>query len=417
VAYLVLHEANPFDLNEMRDFLQISLPAYMIPASFVVLEALPLTPNGKVDRASLPRPESSPAESARQMDVPRDPLERQLVQVFQDLLGVQTIGIHDDFFNLGGHSLLAVQLFARIEKLTGQSLPLSSLYQAATVAAIAALLRQKSEPGPRPAMVPVQAEGTRPALFLVPAAAGTSLAFKKMSQKLGPDYPLYSFDPLGIRPGEAPQTRVEDMAALYVAELCRFQPEGPYFIGGICFGAHVALEMAHLLQKEHQQVALLIVLGAAAPASGPSWKFAPVKPARKTLLDQFRLVRKHLIQRDLLKTTTNIVQWHIRDKRRKLWALVDERGNLFQRLKKVHYKAQVNYIARPFQGRILMIQSQDEAENTDYRQKWQELALQGLDYIEIPATNHRSMLVHERGLEQSVEALKAALEHRLPPAS
>src|SRR5262249_25538805 len=153
VAYLVAHQHATLSTGDLRAFLRTKLPDYMVPAIFMVLEALPLTPNGKVDRRRLPAPEETRADQRRPFMPPRDTLEFQLTKIWEEVLGVQSVGIQDDFFELGGHSLRAVRLMVRIEKLMGKRLPLATLLQSPTVASPANLLRQDGGPSPWAALV------------------------------------------------------------------------------------------------------------------------------------------------------------------------------------------------------------------------------------------------------------------------
>ncbi len=118
--------------GELKDFLGKRLPAAMVPAVIVWLESLPLTPNRKVDRRALPAPEApaTPAVSGE----PRTPVEEALVEIWSDLLGVERVGIHDNFFDLGGHSLLATRLVAEVERRFGVELPLRAVFESPTVA-------------------------------------------------------------------------------------------------------------------------------------------------------------------------------------------------------------------------------------------------------------------------------------------
>ena len=142
VAYAVSTQKPAPTVHELRSFLKEKLPAYMVPAAFVVLEALPLTSSGKVDRNALPPHEGIRPQLERGFVAPRDAVERQLTHIWEGLLGVKPIGMQDDFFELGGHSLLAVQLFAQNEKRTGKRLPLATLFQGPTIAHLAYSLRQ-----------------------------------------------------------------------------------------------------------------------------------------------------------------------------------------------------------------------------------------------------------------------------------
>ncbi|WP_235686144.1 non-ribosomal peptide synthetase, partial [Corallococcus silvisoli] len=134
VAYLVPHDGQSLDTNELRSFLKLHLPEYMVPSAFLVLDSLPLNTNGKVDRKALPAPL---AASSSSHVAPRTPAEEQLAALFSQVLRVERVGVLDDFFALGGHSLLATQLVSRVRASFNVELPLRSLFEAPTVAALA----------------------------------------------------------------------------------------------------------------------------------------------------------------------------------------------------------------------------------------------------------------------------------------
>lgn len=135
VAYLV-HKLGQVTITELRSFLKEKLPEYMVPSVFVQLEALPMTPNGKVDRRALPVPQTRFELEAAYV-APRTPLEQQLAEIWAQILGVETVGIHDNFFDLGGHSLLITQLFAQMRDTFKVNLSLRSLFKEPTVANVA----------------------------------------------------------------------------------------------------------------------------------------------------------------------------------------------------------------------------------------------------------------------------------------
>jgi amino acid adenylation domain-containing protein len=131
-AYVV--RSDDATTDELQSFLRESVPAYMVPARFVWMDALPLTPSGKIDRRSLPDP--GEVERGVEYVAPRTPVEEELARIWQELLGVDRVGVHDDFFALGGHSLLATQAVIRIRNAVAD-VPLHSLFKAPTVAALA----------------------------------------------------------------------------------------------------------------------------------------------------------------------------------------------------------------------------------------------------------------------------------------
>jgi amino acid adenylation domain-containing protein len=137
VAYFVPGKDSSLTVNEMRRFLQAKLPEYMVPSAFVQLDALPQTPNGKVDRQALPAPHQSRPELATAFVAPRTAVETALAGIWAEVLGAERVGIHDNFFELGGHSLLATQVMSRLPGTFHVELPLRSLFEAPTVAALA----------------------------------------------------------------------------------------------------------------------------------------------------------------------------------------------------------------------------------------------------------------------------------------
>jgi hypothetical protein len=146
VAYLVPNgEAVP-NTGQLRAFLKERVPEYMVPAAFVYVEALPYLASGKVDRkkilSSLPAPDASELEAARDVVEPRTPIEEELAQMWSELLGVRRLGIHDNFFELGGHSLLATRLMAQVRREYQVELALLDLFEQPTVEEMALLITQ-----------------------------------------------------------------------------------------------------------------------------------------------------------------------------------------------------------------------------------------------------------------------------------
>ncbi len=133
VAYCVAQKDWSPSTAELRDFLGRRLPAYMMPAAFVFLDALPLTRNGKVDRRALPQPDYA----RKPFVAPRTLYEEALAGIWSELLGVERVGVHDNFFELGGHSLLAMQVVSRLRELMGVELPLRTFFDNPTVEALA----------------------------------------------------------------------------------------------------------------------------------------------------------------------------------------------------------------------------------------------------------------------------------------
>ncbi|MEO8494647.1 MAG: phosphopantetheine-binding protein [Planctomycetota bacterium] len=194
IGYIVLADAAVAP-DELRRHLSERLPNFMVPSHLVILDALPLTPHGKVGRASLPVPEARDLMAAAV--APSDMLEVQLARFWEDILNVRPIGPRDNFFELGGHSLLAVKLFDRIAKVTGQSLPLATLFECPTITHLAEVLRERNWSPSWKSLVPIQPGGSKLPLFLVPPAGGSVLRFAELAKHLGPDRPVFGLEPLG----------------------------------------------------------------------------------------------------------------------------------------------------------------------------------------------------------------------------
>jgi aspartate racemase len=258
VAYVVPYPPETATAGDLRSFLKTKLPEYMLPSAFVFLDALPLNPNGKVDRKALPVPDKTRSEPQESFVAPRNSVERQLAQIWEKLLGIQPIGVKENFFDLGGHSLLAVRLIAQMEKSFGKNLSLASLFKAPTIEQLAGLLGNQDSSA-WSWLVPFQTRGSKPPFFCIHGGG------EPLAKLLGTDQPLYGLQPHGQDGRRAP-CRVEDMAADYVKEIRMVQPEGPYYMGGYSFGGMVAFEVAQQLKRQGQKVALLALLDPTKPA-------------------------------------------------------------------------------------------------------------------------------------------------------
>ncbi len=149
VGYVIPNPKQAPSVSDLRHFLLNKFPEYMVPSAFVLLKSLPLTPNGKVNRRALPAPEHTRPELEAVYVAPRTSVEKQLAEICAKLLGLEKVGIHDNFFDLGGHSLLITQLLAQVRDTFKVDLSLRTLFEVPTVANIAEKVQmaQLSEPG------------------------------------------------------------------------------------------------------------------------------------------------------------------------------------------------------------------------------------------------------------------------------
>ena len=187
-------------------------------------------------------------------------IEGTLVKIWERLLGVSPITPDQNYFDLGGDSSLAVQMFSEIEAIFGTKLPLATLYEASTIAELSAYVRGDIASAGWSPLVAIQPSGSRPPFFCVHGAGGTVLSYRELATHLGVDQPFYGLQAQGLDGSSEPLTTVQQMAALYISEIRRVQPSGPYFLGGYCMGGTVAYEMAQQLAANGEKIALLALL-------------------------------------------------------------------------------------------------------------------------------------------------------------
>jgi amino acid adenylation domain-containing protein len=265
VAYVVAEPEMAFSNTDLKSFLKEKLPEYMVPAVYMLLQELPLTPNGKIDRRALPEPDKAGGEMSGQLVASRDFLEIPLIRLWENVLGVQPIGIKDNFFELGGHSILALRLMGAVHQRFGRELPLSILFEKPTVEHFAQALRQEFDSGAHSPLVPIQPAGNRPPIFFVHVGSGQVLCYVDLARRLGTDQPFYGLQDPHLYTREFPDISIEEMAAHYMESVRQIQPHGPYLLGGWSFGGAVAFEMATQFKRQGEEVAWLALLDAGSP--------------------------------------------------------------------------------------------------------------------------------------------------------
>ena len=260
VAYIVVAQQQSATLSSIQSSLKEKLPSYMIPSTFVILDALPLTPSGKIDRRALPAPDASNRTVEESFVAPTLTQHYQLIKIWEELLDARPIGIRDNFFLLGGHSLLATRLVARIQQVFGKKISLATLFAGPTIEHLTKALQQREETVPPSPIMAVQTGGTRRPFFFLHGAykAGAFYCFP-LAHELGADQPFYAIDPYKFQDVTAFPT-LEAIAAAHIEKLRSIQPEGPYLLGGFCNGGLFAYEMARQLRAQGQAVDLLVLM-------------------------------------------------------------------------------------------------------------------------------------------------------------
>jgi amino acid adenylation domain-containing protein len=408
---LVAYVVGDSTTEELRRFLKDKLPDYMVPAMFVLLHALPLMANGKVDRQALPEPDRSGPESEKTFVAPRDDLERQLALIWEEVLDVRPVGVRDNFFALGGHSLLAVRLFALIEKRLGRKLPLTAVFQGATVEHLAEVLRQQAVAGPQSSLVALQPGGSKRPLFLVHPAGGHVFPYVHLAQLLRPEQPCYGLQSRGVEDGQNPHTRIEDMAAYYIEAMQTVQPTGPYLLGGWSMGGVVAFEMAQQLGAQGQPVALLALLDGRIPT--PDTTFPEQNEEAISLVERYFGISFGQLE-SLAELPEDEQLAVMLDEAKGAGLVPDEldvaQARRFVMLLRNDLRATQNYELHSYPGCITFFRATETLEGTspDPTMGWSDWARGGVDVHVVPG-NHAN-LMYEPHVEALAQKLTACLD-------
>ena len=396
VAYLITGSDPAPSATEIRNWLEDRLPDYMVPSYYVFLDALPLLPNGKVDRRSLPEIGHGRPELETPFVKPRTPMEEVLAGIWEEVLGIDRVGIHDDFLELGGDSLLAMSMFLEIEKTLGKKLSLSIMVDASTIEQMAYILRDEKWSAPQSSLVAIQTGGTNPPFFCVHGAGGHVLGFKALARHLGNEQPFYGLEAPGRDGEQRPLTQVEALAARYIDEIRGLQPEGPYFLGGLSMGGVVAFEMAQQLRVRNQEVALVALLDTVCPVTMNAQDRGMHRVRRLAYLTQ----RVFHHTRNLLGLTPREQASYIKKKARLV------KGMVIPDVRKINERLGRSYEPKGYPGRITLFWARERpVESPDPRWGWKELAGGGLEVREVPG-DHLSMMrePHIQVLAQELEA-------------
>ena len=348
---------------------------------------------------------------------PRNETEKALVEIWQNLLGVDRVGIHDNFFDLGGHSLLAVRLISQVGKLTGERLTLASILRAPTIEEQAKLLRQNGRMTQRSYLVPIQPEGGRRPLFCVHAHDGNVLFWKELSHRLGPDQPFYGIPARGLDGTLAPDDRLEDMASRYAREIKSFQPEGPYFLGGHCMGGVVAFEMAQQLHAQGDKVALLALIDSFPPNQE---SLGSTLSIQNKIKESIQLIKLHSSNLLLLQNGEKLRYLQTRSNRLlyKIYMSVGvprvSTARVRRNILNAGIQAMKNYKPKVYPGSINLFRATELPArfNGDPQMGWARLAAGGLETHLIPG--YFSQIVYEPRVRVLAEKLRDCLDRARP---
>jgi acyl transferase domain-containing protein/thioesterase domain-containing protein len=367
------------------------------------------TPSVKFQRPNL----------SSEYEAPADALEQQLADWWEELLGIEEVGVMDDFFEVGGHSLVAVRLFARIKKKWNLDYPLSLLFEAPTIRLCADMLRAEMAPEQEDQEEAATQEGGRrkrsrylvplndvrgknkPPFFLVAGMFGNVLNLRHLATHLGKDQPVYAIQARGLHGDDRPHRRFEDMARDYLDEVRKIQPQGPYFIGGFSGGGLSAFEMAQQLHAAGEETGALIMLDT--PITQP-----PTANLMERVFIQAARIRRGGLKH-ILQWPQKRIAWEF--EKRRLQRSADEEALApaefrSELIREGFVEALEAYRIRPYRGKLTIFRppldrtfvlpggrlADEYRELQDPNNHWDPFAPDGIDCFEVPG-DHDSMVL------------------------
>lgn len=260
-----IHMRGPAEI--LRDELQGSLPAYMVPNNIVVFDRFPQTANGKIDMQALrSSPQVQNSNQAAPMLAPRNDTETLLLTMWQQSLRLQQVSVLDDFFACGGNSLKAVALMHQINQKFAVQLPMQAIFTAPTIAALAELVQQTAaEATQHSRLMALQQAAHAGSIFCWPGLGGYPMNLRLLAETNAAGQNFYGVQAEGLDPAESIQPDISAMARADIALLKQVQPHGPYRLWGYSFGARVAFEVAYQLEQQGELVEQLFLLAPGSP--------------------------------------------------------------------------------------------------------------------------------------------------------
>jgi thioesterase domain-containing protein len=403
VAYVVRVPGAIASSTVLRPHLAALLPDYMVPSSFVLLDALPLTPSGKLDYRALPDRGGTRPDLESPLTPSRSPTEELLIQIWCVLLGFDRVGIHDDFFELGGHSLLVLKLWSRIKESFGQEFPHKQFFQHRTIEQMASLLQRSDTPLAQSVYQgnSIGREDRKPPLIFLDTSGGALAEFLD-------DVPVC---PLGFYTSEDEALvwefdSVEERVKPYIRRLREQQPEGPYRLFGACGAALFAFEIARQLAEQGDAIPLLIL-------AEPSEVNVYARGRAVVVADHVARAARRLSKIAHLspKSWPRYCRTHIS---RMLYDIGTTLKLIRSPLEALEFwqqrpqllKALSTYNPRYYAGKVILLMAGDRVESFGHRDfDWRKAAGGGVDVHVIPGDHDSMFSANAQDLAQLVKRL------------
>ena len=382
----------------LQEALRERLPQYAVPSQVILVDKIPLTGNGKVDREALLRLRDHP-DTVEQAAEP-DPIEAELVAIWEDVLSYKGARGEDEFLSKGGDSLSAVGLFLEVEERFGVRLPPNTLLTSGTLRSLAARIRGASQAAPAPSILALREEGRLPPLFLVHAIWEHMPHFKDLVKLLEPGFPVYALEPMRIAEMSAGEWDAAELAKYYGREIRRLHPDGPVIVGGWSVGGFMAFCVAVEMQSRGDSPAGLLLIDASSPTLRPLLR-PNIAGGLRGRVEQLRMLAKRQIesfQLPLAQQWTRLV-WMVREAVRRLREPRDSRSKRGFWVRAEVRQRMDQYRSPPYQGSATLFRSQAPAvdPNLENDLGWSKHILGEIEIVNLPG-DHVSAIIEPQNM-------------------
>lgn len=403
VAYVTA--SDNFDSKQLKRSLKAKVPGYMIPSRIVKVDRFPVLPNGKIDKKKLNRIVfSQEEESTEKIQAPTNAVERELLNIWQEVLGLNAIGIHDNFFEIGGDSILSIQVIAKA-RLAEMPLSPNHLFEYQSISELARFVSVKKQESKDlqadielKHLVAIRSKGTKPPLFCLHSGGTHFFFYNQFATHLDTDRPVYALQASQHEGEIILHQSVNEMASDFIVEIKKVQPRGPYHFISYCFNAAVGFEITKLLGQNSESVNLIIVDTMADYLS----LFALSRTAKRTSAFFERIKKNPIV------TIKGIIEDKvITPLRSKFGAITSTKSEkIVRKLHNNHIKIYRRYVWRPYESRIqlLLTQKEDIEFNKMVVNSWEKLTNEGVNVVPVEG-DHDSLF-----LAPTVEKTAASIE-------
>lgn len=412
-CYYVAEDGIQIPVSDLRKHLAQNLPRHLLPHFLIPLDTMPMTGSGKVARTLLPPPQFKRPNLPYPYREPGTELEKKLVKIWEEEIGITGIGVDDDFFDVGGDSLIGVILFARIEDVLQKKLPVSVLLTASTVRKQAALILGDEQSNAFSAVIPIQPgkEGCAP-LFFIPGKGGYPVRVRHLAKGMDGDTPIFALQGLMTRKMKTEYT-IESVASFYLNEIRKVVPNGPYLFVGESMGGKIALEMAQQLLKLGQQTPLLVMLDTFYTAN---WRKRGGSDYFRKLRFYGMLLRKHLTilwksdrrgRQEYFSFYGNLLREKIRKWRSGKNPLQPVLPDEQRLLEKKNLQADAAYQPRPYPDKVVYVKATRGKVNDLPANGWETAQLGGLDVYALDC--YHGSILFEPAVGQLAEIIQGKI--------